>query len=298
MVSAVVLITVDRGKINDVAETLAAMKGVSEVYSVGGRYDLVAIIRVSNNESMAVLQVEDWHESANSIEVVLFPRTWGKVMALVESEEIADIKEGEVIRVSGKFDISRGDPQIIGDVVAQNFKYVTKADAPVEIPVPEPEWAVDEPEPPPFFDDELPPPDDHFVDMLDKEESPPPVEYEPVEMVTSPEIEPELVDEKLDANYRPPDFMRQDRQPPSRCLLKVRLPRSGDDGKDRRRLRRLHGLLVSYHGEDCFAIVIEAHDGTEVEIAFPNDSTGYCDDLIHSLLPLVETEDNIEIHRL
>ncbi len=55
MVSAVVLITVERGKINDVAEILAAMKGVSEVYSVGGRYDLVAIIRVSDNESMAEL---------------------------------------------------------------------------------------------------------------------------------------------------------------------------------------------------------------------------------------------------
>ena len=55
MVSAVVLFTVERGKINDVAETLAAMKGVSEVYSVGGRYDLVAIIRVSDNEAMAEL---------------------------------------------------------------------------------------------------------------------------------------------------------------------------------------------------------------------------------------------------
>ena len=55
MVSAVVLITVERGKINAVAETLAAMEGVSEVYSVGCRYDLVAIIRVRDNESMAEL---------------------------------------------------------------------------------------------------------------------------------------------------------------------------------------------------------------------------------------------------
>ncbi|MGD2048616.1 MAG: Lrp/AsnC ligand binding domain-containing protein, partial [Chloroflexota bacterium] len=46
MVSAVVLLTVERAKINQVAETLAGMQGVSEVYSVGGRYDLVAIIRV------------------------------------------------------------------------------------------------------------------------------------------------------------------------------------------------------------------------------------------------------------
>jgi len=55
MVSSVVLLTVKRGKINEVAETLAAMKGVSEVYSVGGRYDLVAIIRVKDNDALADL---------------------------------------------------------------------------------------------------------------------------------------------------------------------------------------------------------------------------------------------------
>ncbi len=55
MVSAIVLFTVERGMINEIAEKLAAMEGVSEVYSVGGRYDLVAIIRVPDNESMAEL---------------------------------------------------------------------------------------------------------------------------------------------------------------------------------------------------------------------------------------------------
>ena len=55
MVSSVILLTVERGKINEVAETLAAMPGVSEVYSVGGRYDLVAIIRVDTNEALAEL---------------------------------------------------------------------------------------------------------------------------------------------------------------------------------------------------------------------------------------------------
>ena len=55
MVSAVVLLTVKRGLINKVAETLAGMKGVSEVYSVGGRYDLVAIIRVKDNDALAEL---------------------------------------------------------------------------------------------------------------------------------------------------------------------------------------------------------------------------------------------------
>lgn len=55
MVCAVVLLTVERARINQVAETLAGMQGVSEVYSVGGRYDLVAIIRVKDNESLAEL---------------------------------------------------------------------------------------------------------------------------------------------------------------------------------------------------------------------------------------------------
>jgi DNA-binding Lrp family transcriptional regulator len=38
-----------------VAQKLVEMKGVAEVYSVGGRYDLVAIIRVNSNEKMADL---------------------------------------------------------------------------------------------------------------------------------------------------------------------------------------------------------------------------------------------------
>lgn len=58
MVSALVLLKVARGKINDVGETLAGFKGVSEVFSVGGRYDLVAIIRVPDNNAMATLVTE------------------------------------------------------------------------------------------------------------------------------------------------------------------------------------------------------------------------------------------------
>jgi DNA-binding Lrp family transcriptional regulator len=37
---------------------MAAIKGVSEVYSVGGRFDLVAIIRVQTNEEMAEIVTE------------------------------------------------------------------------------------------------------------------------------------------------------------------------------------------------------------------------------------------------
>ncbi len=53
MVTSIVLLKTERGNVNDVAEKLAGMSGISEVYSVGGRFDLVAIIRVRTNEDLA-----------------------------------------------------------------------------------------------------------------------------------------------------------------------------------------------------------------------------------------------------
>lgn len=58
MVSAVVLLKVERGQINQVADVLVALDGVTEVYSVGGRYDLVAILRTSDNDALAELVTE------------------------------------------------------------------------------------------------------------------------------------------------------------------------------------------------------------------------------------------------
>jgi len=55
MVNAVVLINVERGRVNDVAQRLVALKGVTEVFSVAGRYDLVAILRTAANEQIADL---------------------------------------------------------------------------------------------------------------------------------------------------------------------------------------------------------------------------------------------------
>lgn len=61
MVSAIVLLRVERARINEVAEQLAELPGVSEVYSVGGRYDLVAILRVTDNRALAELVTEKMH---------------------------------------------------------------------------------------------------------------------------------------------------------------------------------------------------------------------------------------------
>lgn len=53
MVTAIVLIKAETNRIPDLAEKIAEMKGVSEVFSVAGRFDLVAIVRVARNEDLA-----------------------------------------------------------------------------------------------------------------------------------------------------------------------------------------------------------------------------------------------------
>ena len=58
MITAVVLIQTEREKVNSVGEILAEIDGIVEVYSVSGRYDLVAIIRLETNEKLAELMTE------------------------------------------------------------------------------------------------------------------------------------------------------------------------------------------------------------------------------------------------
>jgi DNA-binding Lrp family transcriptional regulator len=53
MVTALVLLSVERDKTNSVAEKITAIPGITEVYSVAGRYDLAVIIRVKENDQLA-----------------------------------------------------------------------------------------------------------------------------------------------------------------------------------------------------------------------------------------------------
>jgi hypothetical protein len=53
MITAVVLITAERGALPKVGEDLAAVQGVSEVYSVTGEIDFVAMVRARSDSSSA-----------------------------------------------------------------------------------------------------------------------------------------------------------------------------------------------------------------------------------------------------
>lgn len=53
MISAVVLMNVERGKVNETAQSLLEIEGVAQVYSVTGEYDLVALLRLRKYEDLA-----------------------------------------------------------------------------------------------------------------------------------------------------------------------------------------------------------------------------------------------------
>ena len=52
-VHAVVLIQCEIDEIGEAAQAIAEIDGVSEVYSVAGEFDLIAIVRVSSHDQLA-----------------------------------------------------------------------------------------------------------------------------------------------------------------------------------------------------------------------------------------------------
>ena len=53
MITAIVSISAEASRIPEVAEAIAAIGGVSEVYSVAGDVDLIAIVRVKEFDAIA-----------------------------------------------------------------------------------------------------------------------------------------------------------------------------------------------------------------------------------------------------
>jgi DNA-binding Lrp family transcriptional regulator len=52
VVNAVVLVACEIDEIPEAAQALADIEGVSEVYSVAGEWDLVAVVRVASHEDL------------------------------------------------------------------------------------------------------------------------------------------------------------------------------------------------------------------------------------------------------
>lgn len=53
VISAIVMIKADVSRIPEAAQAIAAIEGISEVYSVTGNVDLIAVARVAKHEDFA-----------------------------------------------------------------------------------------------------------------------------------------------------------------------------------------------------------------------------------------------------
>jgi DNA-binding Lrp family transcriptional regulator len=58
LITAIVMINADRNSIPETAQRIADIEGVSEVYSVSGEFDIVAILKVKQYEDLAALVTE------------------------------------------------------------------------------------------------------------------------------------------------------------------------------------------------------------------------------------------------
>jgi DNA-binding Lrp family transcriptional regulator len=59
VISAFVMLNVEPGRVKSLAAELLAIKGVTEVYSVAGPFDLIAIVRVREHDELSELVTEN-----------------------------------------------------------------------------------------------------------------------------------------------------------------------------------------------------------------------------------------------
>jgi DNA polymerase-3 subunit alpha len=274
----------------DIAQIKAESASVSgKSVKIGG--EVIALRKLVTKEAnmMAVAQIEDWHDSGESIEVVFFPRTW--------DEYQSQVAEGEILLLVGKADTRRGDLQIIAErILPKDTKVITPdTQAPTLMPPEIPDWVLDAP---PYDEEtgELPPP------IYDPAPAPALPMIAPATQggaaVPVPVIEPQVVtpiitprnghaEASASTLEALPDLLplEAEHPPPPRWLM-IYFKRSDDADKDRRRLVRLHGVLTQYPGKDRYTIVIEDHKQS-YNMEFPNHTTGYCEDLTRDLLSVV-----------
>ena len=72
---------------------------------------------------------------------------------------------------------------------------------------------------------------------------------------------------------------------------------TGDPARDKRRLKRIHGLLTRYPGADRFSLIVE-DEGRRVRVDFPNHTTHYCAELASEEISQLALNPSLRMVRL
>jgi DNA polymerase-3 subunit alpha len=278
---------------------------------IAGEVVNVRKILTKNNEQMAVITIEDWHDTAGSIEVVFFPRSWVVVKDYVRRHKeekarqdndgktpVIEIEVGDILVAIGKYDKQRETPQILGDKVDFEFEYVS-SDEIAQAHQPynsNREWMNNSyndysDEPPPHFPTN---PYDEETGELLQPIVPPAVPPSPKDSVSM--LETKFGSSNGNGSWANgqhvgngnghdddtfADMLNQQGDSITRHI-KVTIQRSAETDKDRRRLRRIYSAFSSYPGLDSFSMVIET-PGKPITMVFPETKTGWCDALRREL---------------
>lgn len=68
MITAIVFVKADVARIPEVADAIAALDGVSEVYSVTGQIDLITLVRVRTHDEVSVVIADQLNKVPGVVE--------------------------------------------------------------------------------------------------------------------------------------------------------------------------------------------------------------------------------------
>ena len=289
--------------------------------SVAGMVTRIRTTMTKKGDQMAFATIEDLQ---GGVELVIFPRAWEKMGALVKMES--------VILVEGKMDSKQSEPKLLVDVI----KTLREEDIPAyEEPAREtPDlqnagadtWQTDIDtmhytqrgngyEEPPLSEEEtswqgspLPAeietdssPGDEFP-AKDTEVDTQPQNSIPAASVETLSVEPSAAEPPAQDYIKPPVIIA----PMVRLLntvdsseirlVTVTLKSSGEKDRDVRRMRQVHGVLNSFPGRDRFCFMVYER-GFRHLLDFPNYTTNASNELVSQLAELVGRE-NIQIENI
>ncbi len=273
---------------------------------------LVAALRkipTKNKDMMAVATLEDRY---GTIEAVMFPKTWAQ-----HQDKVTD---GVVAVFMGKLDTTRGEAQIIVESVTQQIQSVISAsnDLPdINEFRSKLSWMNDEDleddtvdsSPParytnghtPAEHTPVPPLDSTVSEPMRVEDNggygtsqePPTFDELPIEIPT--EFEHDAHNTKPKFVFQFDDEFNPPAEPPK--LLTIYFHRSGNDSVDKRKLKRLDGILIQNPGNDRFEIVI-VEDGIEIQLWEFDDRTFKCHERVCAEIGKIVGDANLLIRIL
>jgi len=336
-----------------------AEAGHEEHVRLAGMVTRIRNHQTKSGQAMAFVTLEDLQ---GTVELVIFPRTWERVAAMVKPDQI--------VLVDGKIDAANGDPKVLVDNIVQEFTKMvvaehppddtavgkangnarkpssTQAEPPVASPAPTKSQGRSNIKPPgksaqsahslkraatedlgqiqeeplqPVDWEGIPPPPDEPPDWYalkpaEQAVTAPTPAMKPVEVEThpAPEVQsadtgqaktglPEwddlkLADEPNEPLGNPTHLARplpEAGKPGQTRMLTVVLRSSNDKTRDVLRLRRIHGTIMTFPGEDRFTIQV-FEKGRSYLLEFPNFTTGVTQELLDRLHFLVGGE-NIRV---